>query len=170
MKGSTDVVVIGGGVIGCAVAYYAQKRGLSVTLVDNACMSTSDCYIAQKKHGEIIIGSTTEHVGYDAGVTREAMQELSAGAVRALPFLARTTVKRVWSGLRPGSPDELPILGPVDGVPGYLNATGHFRTGIVNSPLTGLMLAELMTGDALSFPMEHFLLSRFAKQSARQVG
>jgi hydrogen cyanide synthase HcnC len=127
----------------------------------NTCLSTSDCYLAQKHHGEIIIGSTTEHAGFDAATTAAAAASLAAGAVRAVPRLAGVRVKRVWSGLRPGSPDELPILGPVEGVPGYLNACGHFRTGILNAPLTGLALAELAVGEPVSTPIEPFLLSRF---------
>ncbi|MGH9442487.1 MAG: NAD(P)/FAD-dependent oxidoreductase [Thermoanaerobaculia bacterium] len=126
-----------------------------------ACLSTTDCYLAQKHHGEVIIGSTTEEVGFDSGVTPTAIQTLCEGAVRAVPALADVGVKRVWSGLRPGSPDELPILGPVDGLEGYLNACGHFRTGILTAPLTGLMLAEIMAGEKTSFAIEPFLLSRF---------
>ena len=127
----------------------------------SACLSTTDCYLAQKGHGEVIIGSTTEEVGFDVGVTPSAIRSLSAGAVRAVPLLARVAVKRVWSGLRPGSPDELPILGPVEGLDGYLNACGHFRTGILTAPLTGLLIAELAAGDRPSYPIESFLLSRF---------
>ncbi len=131
----------------------------------SACLSTTDCYLAQKQHGEIIIGSTTEEVGFDTGVTPEAMKTLAAGAVRALPFVARARVKRVWSGLRPGTPDELPILGGVEEIAGYLNACGHFRTGILNAPLTGLMIADLISGDEPSFPIEPFLISRFADKA-----
>lgn len=126
-----------------------------------ACISTSDCYLAQKQHGEVIIGSTTEHVGFDVGVTTSAIQTLCAGAVRAVPALAEVDIKRVWSGLRPGSPDELPILGPVDGLRGYLNAAGLFRTGIVNAPLTGLAVADMAAGDPASHPVEPFLMARF---------
>lgn len=133
----------------------------------SACLSTTDCYLAQKKHGEIIIGSTTEEVGFDPGVTPSAIKDLSAGAVRAVPFLARARIKRVWSGFRPGTPDELPILGPVDGLTGYLNACGHFRTGILTSPLTGLLLAEMLSGERPSFPAEPFLLSRFGSGEYR---
>jgi hydrogen cyanide synthase HcnC len=79
-----------------------------------ACLSTTDCYLAQEHHGEVIIGSTTEEVGFDSGVTPVAIQTLCAGAVRAVPALEEVDVKRVWSGFRPGSPDELPILGPVE--------------------------------------------------------
>jgi len=128
----------------------------------SACLSTSNCYLAQKQHGEIIIGSTTEEVGFDVGTTPEAMRSLAAGAVRAVPSLANVHLKRVWSGLRPGSPDELPILGPVDEIAGYFNACGHFRTGIVTSPMTGLMISELAAGQSTSFPLEPFLFSRFA--------
>jgi hydrogen cyanide synthase HcnC len=127
----------------------------------HASISTTDCYLAQKQHGEIIIGSTTEEVGFDTGVTASAIRTLSAGAIRAVPMLDRVGVKRVWSGLRPGSPDELPILGAVDAHEGYLNACGHFRTGILNAPLTGLVLSELAAEKILSFPIEPFLLSRF---------
>jgi hydrogen cyanide synthase HcnC len=90
------------------------------------------------------------------------VKTLAAGAIRALPFLRQVNIKRAWAGLRPGTPDELPILGPVDGLAGYYNACGHFRTGILNAPLTGLLLAELISGMPLSFPIEPFLLSRFA--------
>ena len=68
----------------------------------NACLSTVDCYIVQKKHGEIIIGSTTEDTGFDTGVTSSALQSLSAGAIRAIPSLESVFLKRTWSGLRPG--------------------------------------------------------------------
>ena len=129
----------------------------------SACLSTTDCYLAQKQHGEVIIGSTTEETGFDVGVTPAAMKSLSAGAVRAVPFLKGVRVKRVWAGLRPGTPDELPILGPVQGLKGYLNACGHFRTGILNAPLTGLLIAEMIAGDPPSFPLEPFLLSRFLR-------
>lgn len=128
----------------------------------SSCLSTTDCYLAQKRHGEIIIGSTTEEVGFDVGVTRSGIKTLAAGAIRALPFLKQVNVKRVWAGLRPGTPDELPVLGPIESVTGYYNACGHFRTGILNSPLTGLLLAELLSGVPLSFPIEPFLLSRLA--------
>jgi hydrogen cyanide synthase HcnC len=126
-----------------------------------ACISTTDCYLAQKAHGEVIIGSTTEDVGFDTGTNLAAAASLSEGAIRAVPGLAQVRVKRVWSGLRPGTPDELPILGPVDGITGYLNACGHFRTGILNAPLTGHLLAELAAGHPTSQPIEPFLAKRF---------
>ena len=126
-----------------------------------ASVSTSDCYLAQKGNGEIIVGSTTENVGFEYGVTHSAVVDLVRGAVRCLPFLMEVGVKRAWAGFRPGTPDELPILGPVDGCKGYLNATGHFRTGILNAPITAAMLTALMVGEPPPLPVEPFLLSRF---------
>lgn len=126
----------------------------------SACISTNDCYLAQKKHGEIIIGSTTEEVGFNVDVTPSAIKELTAGAIRAIPFLEQVKVKRVWSGLRPGTADEMPILGTVKGLEGYINACGHFRTGILNSPLTGLLISEIINGEKLSIPLEPFLLPK----------
>ncbi|MDP1799995.1 MAG: FAD-dependent oxidoreductase [Bacteroidota bacterium] len=131
----------------------------------SACISTNDCYIAQKHHGEIIIGSTTEETGFNTDITPSAINSLCKGAVRAIPFLEKAKVKRVWSGLRPGTADELPILGKVKGVEGYINACGHFRTGILNSPLTGLLISEMINEDQLSFPIEPFLLSEERLQS-----
>ena len=129
----------------------------------NACLSTSQCYIAQKQHGEILIGSTTEHVGFDTGVTEEATRSLSAGAIRAVPLLSKVRVKRVWAGLRPGTPDELPVLGRVEGLDGYVNATGGFRTGIVATPLTARVVAAtiLEPAGALAARAQPFELARF---------
>ncbi len=127
----------------------------------NACLSTSACYLAQKAHGEVLIGSTTEDAGFDTAVTLEAIRALCRGAVRAVPSLRPVGVKRTWAGLRPGTPDELPILGPA-GPEGYLNAAGGFRTGIVASPLTAQVVAELACGEPPSVALEPFRVERFA--------
>jgi hydrogen cyanide synthase HcnC len=129
----------------------------------NACLSTSGCYIAQKLHGEVLIGSTTERVGFDVNVTPEGIANLCRGAVRALPLVRYVQIKRVWAGLRPGTEDELPILGPVPGIAGYANATGAFRTGIVAAPLTARLVAQSVLGEATDLPLEPFLVERFEK-------
>jgi hydrogen cyanide synthase HcnC len=131
----------------------------------NVCLSASTCYLAQKAHGEVLVGSTTEDVGFDVSVTLESIRSLCRGAVRAVPMLRGVRVKRTWAGLRPGTPDEMPILGPVDGLDGYLNAAGGFRTGIVASPLTGEVVAQAACGEKPSFPIDPFLLGRFGPRS-----
>jgi glycine/D-amino acid oxidase-like deaminating enzyme len=128
----------------------------------NVCLSTSSCYMAQKVHGEVLIGSTTENAGFDTGVTPEAIRALCRGAVRAVPLLRHVGVKRTWAGLRPGTPDELPILGPAAGLTGYVNAAGGFRTGIVAAPLTGQVVAQLVSGEMPACPIGPFAVDRFA--------
>lgn len=128
----------------------------------NTCLSTTGCYLAQKAHGEVLIGSTTEKAGFDVSVTPEAITKLCRAAVRAVPMLSRVGIKRAWAGLRPGTPDELPVLGGVDEVSGYYNATGGFRTGIVAAPLTGRVVAQCVTGEEMEFDIDPFLAGRFA--------
>ncbi len=135
----------------------------SLPHVLNACLSNSGCYILQKKHGEVLIGSTTENAGFDVAVTPEAITHLSNAAVRTLPCLRDVGIKRVWSGLRPGTQDELPILGPMENVTGYINATGGFRTGVVASPLTGRVIAQTITSQVVDFPIETFLANRLKR-------
>lgn len=129
------------------------------------CLSTSACYLCQKAHGEMLIGSTTERVGFDVSVTHDGIQSLCRGAVRAMPLLHKVQVKRTWAGLRPGTPDELPILGPVPGLTGYVNAAGGFRTGIVASPLTGRTVAQCVLQRTPAFCLKPFLLERFEKHA-----
>lgn len=132
----------------------------------NACLSTSGCYLAQKLHGEVLIGSTTERVGFDVSVTPEGISGLCRGAARAVPLLAQIGIKRVWAGLRPGTSDELPILGPMAGIAGYLNASGGFRTGIVAAPMTARLVAQSLLGERSDMPMEPFLAERFGSRAA----
>lgn len=127
------------------------------------CLSTSQAYLAQKHHGEVLIGSTTERTGFDVSVTTDAIAGLCRGAARAVPALKQAQIKRIWAGLRPGTPDELPILGPVDGVAGYVNAAGGFRTGVVATPLTGRVVAQSALGETTDVPLEPFRLERFAE-------
>ncbi|QTL34370.1 MULTISPECIES: NAD(P)/FAD-dependent oxidoreductase [Pseudoalteromonas] len=135
----------------------------------NGCISTSDCYIAQKDNGEILIGSSTEEKGFDTTNSLDKIQELSQGAMKCLPILKESSIKRCWAGLRPGTPDELPILGPVDGVEGYLNACGHFRTGILTSAITGQLMTELVTGKKTTLDLTPFSVERF-EEAAQKAG
>src|SRR6185295_2830307 len=115
----------------------------------------------QKAHGEVIVGSTTERTEFDAAVRYSDMRSLAAGAVRAVPALASVAVKRVWAGLRPGTPDELPILGPAPELSNFFHATGGFRTGIVAAPLTGELVAASVLGETPPTSLEPYLASRF---------
>ncbi|KTC17666.1 hydrogen cyanide synthase [Pseudomonas putida] len=128
------------------------------------CLTTADCYMAQKDNGEILIGSTTEDKGFDVTTTYPEINGLVQGAVRCIPELAQINLKRSWAGLRPGSPDELPILGPVQSVSGYLNACGHFRTGILTSAITGVLIDKVLHEEALPLDLTPFLADRFGTE------
>ena len=128
-----------------------------------SCVSTTDCYIAQKDNGEVLIGSTTEDKGFDVTNTLPELKELAEGAVRCIPELKNMNIKRCWAGLRPGTPDELPILGYMPNVEGYVNACGHFRTGIVTSAITGKMICDLICNRPLDIDITPFEYSRFTQ-------
>ena len=84
-------------------------------------------------------------------------------------MLRHVGIKRVWAGLRPGTPDELPVLGPVDGVSGYFNATGGFRTGIVASPLTARLVAQCVIGEPPEVDVGPYLVDRFRGRQPEEL-
>ncbi|WDE07339.1 FAD-dependent oxidoreductase [Thalassomonas viridans] len=132
------------------------------------CVSTTDCYIAQKDNGEVLIGSTTEEKGFDTTNTLPEIKELANGAMRCIPELKDMNIKRCWAGLRPGTPDELPILGKMAGTEGYINACGHFRTGILTSAITGKLINDLYRGQPLDIDLTPFEYARFLEQENEQ--
>jgi len=127
----------------------------------HSCLITEEIYLVQKNSGCVIVGSTRERVGFSKAVTAEALDAFVAGAIRAVPILGRAHFMRAWAGLRPFAEDELPILGPVDGVRGFINATAHFRNGVLLAPITGKIISELIVEGRSSFPLEQFTLERF---------
>jgi glycine oxidase len=94
-----------------------------------------------RAHGPLVVGTTLERVGFDSRVTLAGLAHILARAERLAPGLGELPLIRTWAGLRPGSPDLLPYLGPVPGWEGLFAATGHGRKGIILAPVT----AELMT-------------------------
>lgn len=100
------------------------------------------CYLSPRDDGRVLVGSTTEFVGFTPGVTARAVADLLVAAIRLVPALGEAAVSRSWSGLRPHTHDELPILG--EGVIKHLIlATGHFRNGILLAPITGEIVAAV---------------------------
>jgi glycine oxidase len=117
-------------------------------------------YLVPRPDGRVLVGSTEEDAGFDKRTTAEAIQALLGLARALVPALGQAQVERCWAGLRPGSPDGLPFLGPVPGVENLFVAAGHFRSGIQLAPATGLVLKELLLGQPLSVPLEPFRLGR----------
>ncbi len=110
---------------------------------------------------EVIIGSTMEHAGFDPATTPEGIARLRAAAERLCPPLAGTEPTRSWAGLRPGTPDGLPIIGAEPRVEGLWYATGHGRNGILLAGITGEVIARLVAGDVLTDDVSGFRPERF---------
>lgn len=103
-------------------------------------------YAIPRKDGHILVGSTLEDVGFDKTPTEDALQSLRKTAIELLPALADAEVVKHWAGLRPGSPDGVPFIGPVAGFEGLWLNCGHFRNGLVLAPASCQLLADLMLG------------------------
>lgn len=131
-------------------------------------LSATDCYIVQKDNGELFIGSTFEDKGYDTTITEAEIRGLCAGALKCIPMLENVNIKRTWAGLRPGTPDDLPILGPVRGIEGYLNACGHSRLGITTAAVTSEIIAALAHGKPPPVDITPYLLDRYDREEAWQ--
>ena len=97
---------------------------------------------------EVIAGSTMEHAGFAAEVTDAGVAEIREAAVGLCPSLGGLKVSRTWAGLRPGTPDGLPIIGPEPGTEGLWYATGHGRNGVLLAGVTGVMIQQMMAGEA----------------------
>jgi glycine oxidase len=103
-------------------------------------------YAIPRRDGHILIGSTLEHEGFDKTPTENALESLKASAVDLLPSLADAQVVGHWAGLRPGSPEGIPFIGPVPGFEGLWLNCGHYRNGLVLAPASCQMLADLLVG------------------------
>jgi glycine oxidase len=103
-------------------------------------------YLVPRRDGRLLTGSTREEAGFDKSVTLEGMERIIRGAKSLVPALASIPFREAWAGLRPATSDLLPVLGHSPNVPGVVYATGHFRSGILLSALTGELIAELVTG------------------------
>ncbi|MCC6555756.1 MAG: glycine oxidase ThiO [Polyangiaceae bacterium] len=123
------------------------------------------CYMSPRDDGRILIGSTTEFVGFTPGVTARAVADLMAAAIRLVPSLAEAAVSRAWSGLRPHTRDELPILGEGE-IRDLIYATGHFRNGILLAPITAEIVAALSAGRAPPVDLAPFNPARLAAPAA----
>jgi sarcosine oxidase subunit beta len=117
--------------------------------------------IEQTENGNFLLGSTREFVGYDKRTTSKGLQSIAAKTAGIVPALKQVNVIRAFAGLRPYTPDGLPILGPVADVPGFFMAAGHEGDGIALSPITGELIAQMIITGKSDFPLDAFRLSRF---------
>ncbi|MBC2878767.1 MULTISPECIES: glycine oxidase ThiO [Streptomyces] len=122
-------------------------------------------YLVPRENGELVIGATTEELGWDTTVTAGGVYELLRDAHELVPGLTELPLAETSAGLRPGSPDNAPLLGPT-GLPGLHLATGHHRNGVLLTPLTGDVMAEVLTTGRLPEEARPFTPRRFAASGA----
>ena len=123
-------------------------------------------YLVPRRDGLILIGSTEEDAGFAKHTTTEGVSGLLDFARSLVPSLAKAEVVHTWAGLRPGSPDELPLLGQVPGFSNAFVGAGHFRSGLQMSPGTGTILADLMLGQTPAIDMNGLQADRFTLSAA----
>jgi glycine oxidase len=111
----------------------------------------------------LIVGATSEETGFDAGTTPRGLAALRAIATRAVPVLGHAPLADHWAGLRPVSPDGLPILGLDPGVPSLCYACGYSRNGILLAPWAADRLAALLAGGSPVPALAPFGVERFSR-------
>lgn len=121
----------------------------------------SQVYLVPRENGELVVGATSEELGWDTTVTAGGVYELLRDAHELVPGITELPLTETRAGLRPGSPDNAPLLGPTD-LPGLLLATGHYRNGVLLTPVTGDAMAQVLTTGELPDVARPFTPQRFA--------
>ena len=175
---STGERLEGDALIVCSGAWSSSIRGLPMSLpvfpvrgqivaleqvprVLSQVVMTLECYIVPRTDGRVLVGSTVERAGFDPRTTAAGTATLLNAALRAVPSLGEATMVEAWAGLRPGTPDELPILGGDPRAPGVFYATGHYRNGILLAPITAEIMAECVLDGRTAADIAAFSIARF---------
>lgn len=123
-------------------------------------------YLVPRRDSRILAGSTLEDAGFDKNVTPEGLQGILDAAREIVPALAKAKILESWAGLRPGTPDALPIIGATE-FEGLFVATGHYRNGILLAPSTAKALKKVILSGAVDDAIAPFSPSRFAQTEPR---
>ncbi|MDE0214962.1 MAG: glycine oxidase ThiO, partial [bacterium] len=119
----------------------------------------SSVYAVPRSDGEIVVGATQEEQGFDTRVTAGGVYELLRDVLSLLPGLSEIDLVETWAGLRPGAPDNAPVIGTGDD--GIMYATGHYRNGILTAPITAAAVSALVQGHEPPVNLRPFSPSRF---------
>jgi glycine/D-amino acid oxidase-like deaminating enzyme len=120
-----------------------------------------EVYLIPRSDGRILVGTTVEEAGYDKRTDVATIQRFHRTAIAVVPELRNAKILEDWAGLRPGTPDALPILGATS-TPGYYVATGHFRDGILLAPITARVMAQVIEGKTPDYHLDAFSPARFS--------
>ncbi len=148
---------------------YAPVRPAKGQMISLVCPEASiervlwgdDIYLVPRNDGRILAGATVEYAGFDKTLTAGGQKKLLSAAIELAPALENARMEEAWAGLRPDSPDHLPILGPTD-LQGLVIATGHFRSGVLLTPITAKLVREWITVGNVSTDWERYSPLRFA--------
>lgn len=121
-----------------------------------------DVYIVSRTNGRVVVGATVEDVGFDSTTTAGGVFDLLRFAYELVPGITELRFVRAVTGLRPGTPDNAPLLGR-SRLPGLVLATGHYRNGVLLAPITGDLLSELLATDSVPEALAPFSPQRFAE-------
>jgi glycine oxidase len=121
---------------------------------------THNVYLIPRSDGRLLVGATVEEAGFDKRTDVTTIQRLHKSALELVPKLADAKILEDWAGLRPGTPDALPILGATH-IPGYYAATGHFRDGILLAPITTEVMTAVIEGRTPEHDLTAFSPKRF---------
>jgi glycine oxidase len=139
---------------GQMVLFYCQKPPIARIINEGS------RYLVPRDDGRVLAGSTEEEVGFDKRTTEEAIGDITDFARSLVPALRDAPIERTWAGLRPGSFDGLPYLGPLPGLKNAFVAAGHFRTGLYLSPATAVVMSHLIRGEEPSVDLAPFRVGR----------
>jgi glycine oxidase len=120
-----------------------------------------EAYLIPRSDGRLLVGATVEEAGFDKRTDAATIKRLHHAALQLVPKLRDARMLEDWAGLRPGTPDALPILGTT-ATPGYYVATGHFRDGILLAPITAQVMASVIEGRDPEYDLTKFSPARFA--------
>ncbi len=167
-------------VVNCAGSWSGQlspvplptrpRKGQMLALVDpehqhrrllSHVVRSPEIYLVPRSDGRLVIGATVEDVGFDKRVDPAVIQHLQQQAANLVPEIGEMRMHEAWAGLRPGTPDDLPILGATR-LPGYFVASGHYRNGILLSAVTARVMSSIIRGQDPGFDLSAFSASRFA--------
>ena len=123
-------------------------------------------YLIPRSNGVIIAGSTTENADFNKSVTAGGMASIIASAIETMPMANEMTIAETWAGLRPGTADGLPVIGEDPQISGLYYATGHYRNGILLSPITAEAIAQLILKGSAQVDLSPFSITRFADRAA----
>lgn len=153
-----------GEVLGSAVPARPRKGQMLAVVTPEShlrhVVRSREVYLVPRKDGRVLIGATVEDVGFDKNVEPATVQRLHKAAANLVPGIGEGRILEAWAGLRPGSPDDLPIMG-ASRLPGTFVSTGHFRNGILLAPISALLMSQFIQGKKPDIDIRPFSPARF---------